>query len=144
MLGEELVNPQGFGRARQVVEWRVALEERHHIAEALQNGQQFAEAPDAGVVQRLGGGAPLAPEPFERAGVGPVRASVPAIRAPHPIQRNWCRLSFMSLDSVPANGGFWPPARGDAARECTWAGAVSQLPSLRVSVREAYKNLLLF
>src|ERR1039458_10325654 len=35
------------------------------------------------------------------------RASAPAIRAPHPKQRNWCKLSFMPEDRVPASGEFW-------------------------------------
>ncbi len=74
MLGVKLVDAQGFGGARQVIERRVALEQGHGVAKVLQNGQQLAEAPDAGVVQRLGGGAPLPPEPFECGGVGPVMA----------------------------------------------------------------------
>ena len=74
MLGEEPVDAQRPGGARQVIERRVALAEGHGVAKAVQNGQQFAEAPYAGVVQGLGGAAALAPQPLERARVGAVGA----------------------------------------------------------------------
>ena len=73
VLGEELVDPQPLGGARQMIERRIALEERHRIAKALQNRQQLAEAPYAGVVQPLRRAAPLPPQPLERAGIGTVR-----------------------------------------------------------------------
>ena len=66
--------PSALAGARQVVERRVALAQSDRVAKTVENGQQFAEAPDAGVVQRLRGAAALAPEPFERAGIGPVMA----------------------------------------------------------------------
>ena len=62
VLGKKLVDSQRLGRARQVIERRIALAQRHRVAKAVQNRQQLAEAPDAGVVQPLRRAAPLPPQ----------------------------------------------------------------------------------
>ena len=59
----------------QVIEWCIALAQRYGIAEAIENGQQLAEAPDTGVVQLFGGAAPLAPEPLEGSRIRPIWAA---------------------------------------------------------------------
>ena len=74
MLGKELVDAESFGGARKVVEGRIAFAQGDGVAEVLKDGEQFAKAPDAGVVEGLRRAAPLTPEPFERAGVGAVAA----------------------------------------------------------------------
>ena len=66
--------PRALAARVSVIERRIALAQGDGVAEAVQNRQQLAEAPDAGVVQRLRGAAPLAPQPLERARVGPVVA----------------------------------------------------------------------
>ena len=70
MLGEEPVDAGGFGAARKVVERRVAFAEGDDVFEVVDDGEQIAEAPDAGLIDRHGGGAALLPEPAEGAGVG--------------------------------------------------------------------------
>ncbi len=61
MLGKELIDAQSLAGAGQRVEGRVALAQRHGIAKTIENGQQFAEAPHAGVIEFFGGTAPLTP-----------------------------------------------------------------------------------
>ena len=53
MFGVELIDAQGLGRARQVVQRRIALKQRNRIAKIFQNRHQLAEAPDAGAIQIL-------------------------------------------------------------------------------------------
>jgi hypothetical protein len=74
MLGKELIDTESFRGARKVVKRRIAFAQGDSVAEVLEDGQEFAEAPDAGVVKRLGGASALAPEPFECARVGAVAA----------------------------------------------------------------------
>jgi hypothetical protein len=63
-----------------VIERRIALAQRYHIAKALENGQQLAEPPNSRLVHRLRRAAPLSPEPLERPRVGTVVA--PALLQP--------------------------------------------------------------
>ena len=70
VLGEEPVDAGDLGAARQLVERRVALAEGDDVVGVVDDGQQIAEAPDAGLVDGHGGGAALLPEPAEGAGIG--------------------------------------------------------------------------
>ncbi len=72
MLGEEPVDAGDFGAAREVVERGVALAEGDDVLEVVDDGEEIAEAPDAGLVDGQGGGAALLPEPAEGAGVGEI------------------------------------------------------------------------
>lgn len=75
MLGEERVEAERARGKRQRVERRVALAEGDGAAEAVENGKQFAEAPDAGLVEFFVRKPTLAPEPLQRSGVGAVGAA---------------------------------------------------------------------
>lgn len=48
-----------------MVERRISFAERDSIAEAVENRQEFAEAPDAGVIESFSRAFALSPEPFE-------------------------------------------------------------------------------
>ena len=72
VLGEEPVDASDFGAAREVVEGGVALAEGDGVLGVVDDGEQIAEAPDAGLVDGHGGGAALLPEPAEGAGVGEI------------------------------------------------------------------------
>ena len=109
MLGVKLIDAQSLGRAPQFVERRIALAQRHHIAKAVQDGQQLAEAPDAGVIDLLGGAAPLPPEPLQRARVGPVQplalapAGVNHLKELSTLDATEVRLGFRSRDHRPTS-----------------------------------------
>ena len=62
--------PADFGAAGEIVERGVAFAEGDDALEVVDDGEEIAEAPDAGLVDGQGGGAALLPEPAERAGVG--------------------------------------------------------------------------
>jgi hypothetical protein len=64
------VDSEGPGGAWQVVQGRVALAEGGHLVHVADDGQEVAEAPDAGLVDGLGGSSTLLPEPAESAGIG--------------------------------------------------------------------------
>ena len=70
MLGENPVDAEGFGGLGEVVEGRVPLAEGGDFFEVGDDGEEIAEAPDAGLVDGLGGGTALLPEPAEGGGVG--------------------------------------------------------------------------
>ncbi len=72
MLGEEPVDAGDFGAAREIVERSVALAEGDDVVGVVDDGEQVAEAPDAGLVDGHGGGAALLPEPAEGTGVGEI------------------------------------------------------------------------
>ena len=72
MLGEDAIDPQRLGCARQVIERRIALAQRNRVAKAIQNRQQFAETPHARRIERLSRAAPLPPQPFQGSGIRPV------------------------------------------------------------------------
>src|ERR1039458_2283050 len=75
MLGKQLVDAKRLRSPRQMVERSIAFKKRDCVAKAVENWQQFAEAPYAGVVQRLGQPLPSPPQPLQRARVGTVRAA---------------------------------------------------------------------
>ena len=70
MLGEEPVETQGAGRTGKIVERGVAFAESDDFFEIVDDWKQVAEAPDAGLVDRLAGRTTLLPEPAESAWVG--------------------------------------------------------------------------
>ena len=72
MLGEEPIYPSNFGAAGKIVERSVALTEGYDIVGVVDDRQQIAEAPDAGLIDGHGGGATLLPEPTKGAGVGQI------------------------------------------------------------------------
>ena len=109
MLGEELVDAEGLGGAGQVIERGVAFAQGDGVAKAIQNGQQLAETPDAGVVERLGRAAPLAPEPLERAGIGAVRSPTLA------------PAGIFNLEKLAANGATEVGQRVSACNACPTA-----------------------
>src|ERR1035441_6653203 len=75
MLGKQLVDAKCLRSPRQMVKRSIAFKKRDCVAKAVKNWQQFAEAPYAGMVQRLGRTLPFPPQPLQRAGVGTVRAA---------------------------------------------------------------------
>jgi hypothetical protein len=70
MLGEEPVDTGGFGAPGKIVEGGVAFAEGDDFFEVVDDGEQVAEAPDAGLVDGHCGGAALLPEPPESARIG--------------------------------------------------------------------------
>ena len=140
MLGKELIDAQSLGGTVKWIKRRVAFTQRDGIAKAIENGQQFAEPPDTGLIQRLrsSSAARATAISARRDWAGLVRAAGssrgirlrkgrrtgrsgsraarprPEMRAPHPKQRNWCRLSFILGVSLPAWAAFaqlasWKP-----------------------------------
>lgn len=73
MFGEEPVDSGDFGTAGQVVERGVALAQGYD-ALVLDDGEEIAKAPDAGLVDGQGGGTALLPEPAQGTGIGQVAA----------------------------------------------------------------------
>ena len=55
-----------------MIEGRIALAKSDGVAETFEDRQELAEAPDAGVVESLGGAAALSPQPLQGTGIGPV------------------------------------------------------------------------
>jgi len=66
MLGKKLVDSQSPGSTLQRIKRRVALSKCDGVPKVIEDGQQFAESPDAGLVERFARTATLAPEPFQR------------------------------------------------------------------------------
>ena len=54
MLGEKPVDSGDFGAAREIVERGVALAEGDDILRVIDDGEQVAEAPDAGLIDGHG------------------------------------------------------------------------------------------
>ena len=70
MLGKEPVEAERAGGTREIVERGVAFAEGDNFFEVVDDGEQIAEAPDAGLIDGHAGRAALLPEPAESAGVG--------------------------------------------------------------------------
>ena len=124
VLGKELVHSKGAGGTRQGVERGVALAQGDGIAKAVQDGKQLAEAPDAGVVECLGGTFSFAPEPLERAGIGPVGIGRTRAFGPGPA---W----ILDLEEIAAFGAAEVRARGGAGDART-AAETAQLMQIVV------------
>ncbi len=70
MLGEKPVDACGLCATGKIVEGRVPFAEGDDFFEVVDDGEQIAEAPDAGLIDGHCGGAALLPEPAEGAGIG--------------------------------------------------------------------------
>ena len=70
VFGQEPVDARSFCAARKIVEGRVAFAKGDDFFEIVDDGEQVAEAPDTGLVDRHARRPALLPEPAESAGVG--------------------------------------------------------------------------
>ena len=75
MLGEERIEAERARGERQMVERRVALAQGDGVVKAVEDGEQFPEAPDAGLIEFFLRETALAPEPFQGSGVGSIGAA---------------------------------------------------------------------
>ena len=75
MLGVKLIDAKRFGCTAQMVKRRISFAERYRVAKAVENRQEFAEAPDAGMIERFRRAFALTPEPFQGSRIWAVRSA---------------------------------------------------------------------
>jgi hypothetical protein len=73
VFGEDPIYAESFGGAGKVIERRIAFAEGDDVIEIFDDGEEIAETPYTGLIDRQGGGTALLPEPTEGAGVGELR-----------------------------------------------------------------------
>jgi len=96
-----------------MVQRSIPLAQRHRIPKALQNRQHFTEAPYTGVIQSFMRAAPLAPQPLQSPGIGPIIA---ATLSP-PWVFDFKKVSALGAPKVRPRLGPWNPGAASKAAE---------------------------
>src|SRR5579859_4840487 len=109
MLGKKLIDAESFCGPLELVQGRIALFEAHSVAEVIENGQEFAEAPHAALVKRFAGAAALAPQPLQSAGIGAVMTLAMAPASVFHFKE------IAALSAAEVGPGFWAGDAGSAS-----------------------------